>query len=94
LREKLIDVARKAIEEDGAEVVILGGGPLIGYGKEIEKDLGIPVIDPTLAALKLMEGFIDQGYCQSKICRWSPPLDTLGDASGSIPYNRKWLELP
>jgi len=94
LRAKLIDVARRAIKEDGAEVVILGGGPLVGYGKEIEKDLGIPVIDPTLVALKLMEGFIDQGYCQSKIGRWSPPLDTLGDASGSIPYNRKWLELP
>ncbi len=94
LRAKLINVARKAIEEDGAEVVILGGGPLVGYGKDLEKDLGIPVIDPTLAAFKLMEGFIDQGYCQSKIGRWSPPLDTLGDVSGSIPYNRTWLDRP
>jgi allantoin racemase len=93
LRAKLIKVARAAIKEDGAEVVILGGGPLVGYGKEIEKDLGIPVIDPTLAALKLMEGFIDQGYCQSKIGRWSKPLDSLGDAKGAIPYNRRWLDL-
>jgi Asp/Glu/hydantoin racemase len=74
-------------------VVILGGGPLVGYGKEIEKDLGIPVIDPTLAAFKMMEGFIDLGYCQSKIGRWSPPLDTLAEISGSIPYNRQWLDL-
>lgn len=94
LRAKLIDVAWKAIKEDGAEVVILGGGPLVGYGKEIEKDLGIPVIDPTLAAFKMMEGFIDQGYCHSKIGRWSKPLDALGDASGAIPYNRQWLDLP
>jgi len=93
LLAKLIKVARQAIEEDRAEVVILGGGPLVGYGKKIEKDLGIPVIDPTLAAFKLMEGFIDQGYCQSRIGRWSPPVDTLGDASGTIPYNRKWLDL-
>jgi allantoin racemase len=92
LRRKLIAVARKAIQEDGAEAVILGGGPLVGYGNEIEKDLGIPVIDPTLVALKMMEGFIDQGYCHSKIGRWSKPLDTLGDAGGSIPYNRKWLD--
>ncbi len=92
LRAKLIDVARKAISEDGAEVVILGGGPLVGFGKEIEMELGIPVIDPTLAAFKMMEGFIDQGYCHSKVGRWSPPLETLGDASGSIPYNRKWLD--
>lgn len=94
LRSKLIDVARRAIREDGAEVIILGGGPLVGFGKEIEKDLGVPVIDPTLAALKMMEGFIDLGYCQSKIGRWGRPLDTLGDAAGAIPYNRKWLELP
>jgi allantoin racemase len=94
LRAKLIDVAQKAIREDGAEVVILGGGPLVGYGKEIEKDLGIPVIDPTLAAFKMMEGFIDQGYCHSKIGRWSPPLDTLGDSAGAIPYNRRWLDEP
>ena len=86
--------ARRAIEEDGAEVVILGGGPLVGYGKEIEQDLGIPVVDPTLAAFKMMEGFVDQGWRHSKIGRWSPPLDTLGDASGAIPYNRKWLDLP
>ena len=94
LRAKLIEVARKSIEEDGAEVVILGGGQLVGFGKDIEAELGIPVSDPTLAAFKMMEGFIDQGYCQSKIGRWSPPLDTLADTSGSIPYNRKWLDLP
>lgn len=94
LRRKLVAVARRAIEEDGAEVVILGGGPLVGFGKEIEKDLGIPVVDPTLAAFKMMEGFVDQGWRHSKIGRWRPPLDTLGDAGGAIPYNRKWLDLP
>jgi Asp/Glu/hydantoin racemase len=94
LKQKLIDVAKKAIMEDGAEVVILGGGPLVGYGKEIEKELGIPVIDPTIAAFKLMEGFIDLGYMHSKILRWSRPLDTLGDSKGAIPYSRKWLDLP
>jgi allantoin racemase len=92
LKKKLINVANKAIKEDGAEVVILGGGPLVGYGKELENDLGIPVIDPTIAAFKMMEGFIDLGYKQSKIGRWSRPLDTLGDSMGAIPYGRKWLD--
>ena len=94
LKKKLIDVANRAIKDDGAEVVILGGGPLVGYGKELEQDLGIPVIDPTIAAFKMMEGFIDLGYRQSKILRWSRPLDVLGDSQGAIPYSRQWLDAP
>lgn len=93
LKAKLISVANLAIKEDGAEVVILGGGPLIGYGKEIEEELGVPVIDPTLATFKLMEGLLDLGYKQSKVCRWKKPLDSLGEPNGMIPYNRGWLDL-
>jgi allantoin racemase len=92
LKKKLIEVSKKCIEEDGAEVIILGGGPLVGYGKQLEKELGIPIIDPTICALKMMEGFIDLGYKQSKVCRWKQPMASLGDASGAIEYNRAWLD--
>ena len=94
LKQKLISVSKAAIEEDGAEVIILGGGPLVGYGKQLEQEIGIPVIDPTICALKLMENFIDLGYKQSKVCKWKKPMDALGDASGSIEYNRAWLDQP
>jgi allantoin racemase len=94
VRKRLIKVSREAIKEDGAEVVILGGGPLVGFGKSIEKELGVPVIDPTLATFKLMESLIDLGLSHSKIRRWSPPLDALGDETGIIPYDRGWLDEP
>lgn len=94
LEQRLFAAAEKAVREDGAEVVILGGGPLVGYGKIIEERLGIPVIDPTLAAFKLMETLIDLGYRQSKIGRWKKPLDVLDDTSGKIDYNRGWLDQP
>jgi len=84
----LIDTGRKAIEEDGAEAIIIGGGPLVGYGKKIQDALGIPVIDPTLNALKVMEGLIDLGLCHSKIRRWKKPKEKISDAC----YDRKWLE--
>jgi len=90
LRKSLIDTARKAIVEDGAEVIIIGGGPLVGLGKEVENELGIPVIDPTLNALKLMEGLIDLGLRHSKIGRWKKPKDNIGANT----YNRKWLDMP
>lgn len=92
LKDRLITVARKAMAEDGAEAVILGGGPLVGYGKILQEELGIPVIDPTIAAFKLMETMVALGYCQSKKEKWSQPLDKLGDSSGFIPYDRGWLD--
>lgn len=92
LKLKLLNVARKAMEEDGAEAIILGGGPLVGYGKLLEKELGIPVIDPTIATFKLMETMISLGLSQSKKNRWSSPPKSLGDARGRIPYDRRWLD--
>ena len=67
LKRRLIKVARICIEEDGAEVIVLGGGPLVGYGKLIEAELGIPVIDPTLATFKLMESVIDLGHSIARL---------------------------
>lgn len=92
LKARLLEVARRAVDKDGAEAVILGGGPLIGYGKLLQAELGIPVIDPTVAAFKLMEAMISLGYAHSKQNRWSLPLAELGDSSGSIPYDRGWLD--
>jgi allantoin racemase len=94
LKERLLNVARKAMIEDGAEAVILGGGPLVGYGKLLEKELNIPVIDPTIATFKLMESMIALGYSQSKRSRWSQPLSKLGNTDGFIPYDRGWLDEP
>ncbi len=91
IKNRLLCVARKCIQDDGAEAIILGGGPLVGYGKLIEQELGIPVIDPTLATFKFMEAMLDIGLKHSKIRRWKAPLAELGDTSGAIPYNRGWL---
>jgi allantoin racemase len=92
LKARLLNVARQAMNEDGAEAVVLGGGPLVGYGKILQAELGIPVIDPTIATLKLMETMIALGYSQSKKNRWSEPLTKLGDVNGFIPYDRRWLD--
>lgn len=92
LKNRLINVSKKCINEDGAEAIVLGGGPLVGYGSLLQELLGIPVIDPTIATFKMMESIIDLGYRQSKIRRWKQPLDLLSDSSGARPYNRKWLD--
>jgi len=92
LKQRLLKWLGRVSRKDGTEVVVLNGGPLVGYGKFIEAELGIPVIDPTLATFKLMKCEIDLGHSHSKIGRSKAPLSELGDTHGAIPYNRAWLD--
>lgn len=66
LKKKLIIEMRKAMEEDGAEAIILGCGGLSGLDKEFEKELGVPVIDGVVAAVKILEGLYEYGLKTSK----------------------------
>lgn len=51
LRAELVALARRAIEEDGADVIILGGAPLAGLALEISDMVPAIVIDPIAAAI-------------------------------------------
>ena len=51
----LIDAAKKAVEKDYAESIILGCTAEFGFYKTLQEEIGVPVIDPSLAALKKAE---------------------------------------
>ena len=63
--ERLLGEATKAIEEDGADTVVLGCGCLFGQNEPLLA-MGIPVVVPGIAALKLCEDLIDMKLLQSK----------------------------
>ena len=48
--EKLLEVGTKLRDKDGAEVIIMGCAGMAKYRDTLEKSLGVPVIDPTIAA--------------------------------------------
>jgi Asp/Glu/hydantoin racemase len=52
-RELLIDLCRQAVEEDGAEVLILAGGPLAGLAPVLQPHVPVPLVDGTQAAVRL-----------------------------------------
>ncbi len=58
LAEELIAQCRLAVEEDNAEVVILGGGPVAGLAHEIAPQIPVPVIDGVSCAVKLAEALV------------------------------------
>lgn len=49
----LMESCRQAIELDGAEAIVIGGGPLASAARIIAPQLGVPVIEPIPAAVRL-----------------------------------------
>lgn len=54
-KNRLRDATRRAIEEDHAESIILGCTLEIGFHQQLEAELGVPVIDVSIAAFKEAE---------------------------------------
>ncbi len=54
-RNRLLAEGRKAIEEDGAEVLILGCTAEYGFNERMQDELGVPVIDAVQAPFKMAE---------------------------------------
>ncbi|CAA9221774.1 MAG: Hydantoin racemase [uncultured Craurococcus sp.] len=52
-RELLVELCRQSVEEDGAEVVILAGGPLAGLAPVLQPQVAVPLVDGTQAAVRL-----------------------------------------
>lgn len=72
-KTRIIAAARKAVEQDRAEVIVLGCAGLAGYAKDIEDELGVVVLDPSAVALKVAEAIVDLGLHHSKAGRFSYP---------------------
>ena len=72
-KQRILEVAARAAEEDGAEVMILGCAGMAGYAAEVERQLGIVVLDPSAVALKLCEALIDAGLRHSKRALFARP---------------------
>ncbi len=72
-KDAILAVARRAIEEDGAEVIILGCAGMAGYAEELEQKLGVPVLDPNAVALKMAEAMVDLQLKPSRIGFFAHP---------------------
>jgi allantoin racemase len=64
--QKVIRIGRQAVEEDGAEVLILGCAGLGDLAARASTEIGVPVIDPNAAALKLCETLVDLRLTHSR----------------------------
>lgn len=77
--EKLEAECRKAIDEDGADAIILGSTTMHQSHKFLSERLDVPVLNPGLVAYKQCEMLLDLGLSHSKRTYHSPeaPADTV-----------------
>jgi allantoin racemase len=69
--EQIVATARRCVHEDGADVLILGcmSMAFLDPTPQLVSNLGIPVVNPVIAALKTAEFFLAHGLSQSR-ARW------------------------
>ena len=65
--------ARKAVEEDGAECILLGCAGFVDFACQLEKKLKVPVLDGVMPAVKFAEALVSMGLTTSKISSWNFP---------------------
>lgn len=75
---------QRCVEEDGAQVLILGCLSFLGMADAVSDRIGIPVIDPAKASLLMMESLIKQGISHSKKAYPYPPAGIRTWLSGEI----------
>lgn len=69
----LAECSRQAVEEDGAECVVLGCAGFVQFVEDLRKELGVPVFDGVIPAVKMCEAIIDMNLQPAKKSIWSNP---------------------
>lgn len=71
--KRLFEEAQKAVEEDGADTIVLGCGSMFGVEERVRQELDVPVVVPGIVALKTCESLIKLDLTQSKRFFAAPP---------------------
>jgi allantoin racemase len=67
--DKAAEAARVAVDQDGADVLVLGCMSMAflpGVTQALGKKVGVPVVNPVMAALKTAEACVAMGLAHSK----------------------------
>jgi Asp/Glu/hydantoin racemase len=60
--KKMIEVGRRLREEHGADVIVMGCAGMARYRKPLQEAVGVPVVEPTQAAVAMAIGRVRLGW--------------------------------
>ena len=72
-KRMMVEEARTAIKDDGAEAILLGCAGLGPIDKWMQQQLEVPVLDGVACAVKLAEGLHQYGVTTSKVAAYRDP---------------------
>ena len=52
LQDALLQTSHRAVDEDGAQAIVIGGGPLVRAANAIAPLLDVPLVEPVAAAVR------------------------------------------
>ncbi|MFN8186236.1 MAG: aspartate/glutamate racemase family protein [Gaiellales bacterium] len=70
---EIVLAAREAVAQDGAEAICLGCAGMGPLDKQVEAEVGVPVLDGVACAVKLLEGIVDYGLATSRVAAFREP---------------------
>lgn len=81
----LAEQGRRAVAEDGAECILLGCAGFVDFVDALREELGVPVLDGVMPAVKLAEALVKMGAKTSKANTWkAPEAKTFKGFDGSV----------
>ena len=72
-RDALRSLAERAVDEDGAEVIILAGAPLAGLARSLEGQLPVPVVDGVSSAVRQAQTLVALRAGTARRGSFAPP---------------------
>lgn len=71
--ERLLRLAKSAVDEDGADVIILAGAPLAGLARTMRGRLPVPVVDGVSSAVRHAESLVALQPGKAREGSFAPP---------------------
>ncbi|KJK48466.1 hypothetical protein UK23_17020 [Lentzea aerocolonigenes] len=69
----VVDACARAVEEDGADVVVLGCAGMTDWAAPISAAIGVPVVDGVQAAVLTVQALVELGLCTGKRDEFAAP---------------------
>ncbi|MCQ9617892.1 aspartate/glutamate racemase family protein [Paenalcaligenes niemegkensis] len=73
--EQLITLCKQAVEEDGADVIIIAGAPLAGLARTVADRIPVPLVDGVSCAVRQAEAIVGINTRSSQAGSYAPPPD-------------------
>jgi len=73
-RDKIVEECRSAVEQDGADVLVLGCAGMADLCGHVSDQVGVPVVDGVAAATKTVESLVALGLATSTRSEYGAPL--------------------